>query len=120
MLHDDEDSAEHVPVSHRQRDGYWLRKPEAFFNTCHSFNQTQASISRVRAAIGMNRDERDLPALFFAKQFYSAIGFGHSLHGALDQAKALITMEFPGKEAMPEGYEQDERSLILVIRPPEL
>ncbi len=68
--------------------------------------------------LGMNRDVGDLPARFFAAQFYSAIGFGHSVQRAFHQAKALVAMEFPGEEAIPEVYEQDEGSLVLV-RPSE-
>lgn len=75
---------------------------------------TQACISHLPAAIGINRDVGDLSARFFAAQFYSAIGFGHSIRKAFHQAKALVAMEFPGEEAIPEVYEQDKESLVLV------
>jgi len=88
-----------------------------FFNTCHSFIQAEACIRHVPAAIGLNRDVGDLPARFFAAQFYLAIGFGHSTHRAFHQAKALVAMEFPGEEAIPEAYEQRDESLILVRSP---
>jgi len=93
-----------------------------FFNTCFSFNQAQGCLQHVPATIGMNRDVGDLPARIFSAQFYSAIGFGLSITKAFQQAKALIAMETPGEESIPELYVQDglsEESLTLV-RPPSL
>lgn len=119
VLQDDQGNAKHVPlegiVSAMAIGSDNLKL--VFFNTCYSFNQAAACIRHVPAAIGMNRDVGDLPARFFAAQFYSAIGFGHSIHRAFNQAKALLAMEFPGEEAIPEVYEQDDESLVLV-RPP--
>jgi len=119
VLQDDQGNAKHVPlegiVSAMAIGSDNLKL--VFFNTCFSFNQAAACIRHVPAAIGMNRDVGDLPARFFAAQFYSAIGFGHSIHRAFNQAKALVAMEFPGEEAIPEVYEQDDESLVLV-RPP--
>ncbi|WP_447782091.1 hypothetical protein [Pseudomonas plecoglossicida] len=119
VLQDDQGNAKHVPlegiVSAMAIGSDNLKL--VFFNTCFSFNQAAACIRHVPAAIGMNRDVGDLPARFFAAQFYSAIGFGHSIHRAFNQAKALVAMEFPGEEATPEVYEQDDESLVLV-RPP--
>ncbi|GLH44583.1 hypothetical protein RS3R6_09390 [Pseudomonas atacamensis] len=116
VLQDDQGNAKHVPlegiVSAMAIGSESLKL--VFFNTCHSFNQAEACIRHIPAAIGMNRDVGDLPARFFAAQFYSAIGFGHSIHRAFLQAKALVAMEFPGEEAIPEVYEQDDESLILV------
>lgn len=119
VLQDDQGNAKHVPlegiVSAMAIGSDNLKL--VFFNTCYSFNQAAACIRHVPAAIGMNRDVGDLPARFFAAQFYSAIGFGHSIHRAFNQAKALVAMEFPGEEAIPEVYEQGDESLVLV-RPP--
>lgn len=121
VLQDDQGKAKHVPlegiVSAMAFGSENLKL--VFFNTCHSFNQAEACISHIPAAIGMNRDVGDLPARYFAAQFYSSIGFGHSIHRAFHQAKALVAMEFPGEEAIPEVYEQGDESLVLV-RPPEL
>lgn len=120
VLQDDQGNPKHVPlegiVSAMAIGSENLKL--VFFNTCHSFNQAEACIRHIPAAIGMNRDVGDLPARFFAAQFYSAIGFGHSVQRAFHQAKALVAMEFPGEEAIPEVYEQDEGSLVLV-RPSE-
>ncbi|CRM69745.1 hypothetical protein [Pseudomonas sp. 25 E 4] len=120
VLQDDQGNAKHISlegiVSAMAIGSESLKL--VFFNTCHSFNQAEACIRHVPAAIGMNRDVGDLPARFFAAQFYSAIGFGHSIYRAFHQAKALVAMEFPGEEAIPEVYEQGDESLILV-RPPE-
>ncbi|KPZ21010.1 CHAT domain-containing protein [Pseudomonas coronafaciens] len=93
-----------------------------FFNTCFSLNQAQGCLQHVPATIGMNRDVGDLPARIFSAQFYSAIGFGLSITKAFHQAKALVAMETPGEESIPQLYVQDglsEESLILV-RPPSL
>lgn len=121
VLQDDQGRAKHVPlpgiVSAMAVGSENLKL--VFFNTCHSFNQAEACINHIPAAIGMNRDVGDLPARYFAAQFYSSLGFGHSIHRAFHQAKALVAMEFPGEEAIPELYEQDDESLILV-RPPDV
>jgi len=93
-----------------------------FFNTCFSFNQAKGCLQHVPATIGMNRDVGDLPARIFSAQFYSAIGFGLSITKAFQQAKALVEMDTPGEESIPELYIQDglsEESLTLV-RPPSL
>ncbi|MFK3919173.1 hypothetical protein [Pseudomonas fulva] len=120
VLQDDQGNPKHVPlegiVSAMAIGSENLKL--VFFNTCYSFNQAEACIRHIPAAIGMNRDVGDLPARFFAAQFYSSIGFGHSIQRAFHQAKALVAMEFPGEEAIPEVYERDEESLVLV-RPPE-
>ncbi|MEK0363212.1 hypothetical protein [Pseudomonas sp. CBC3] len=120
VLQDDQGNAKHVAlegiVSAMAIGSEALKL--VFFNTCHSHNQAEACIRHIPAAIGMNRDVGDLPARFFAAQFYSAIGFGHSINRAFSQAKALVAMEFPGEEDIPELYEQDDESLVLV-RPPE-
>lgn len=93
-----------------------------FFNTCFSLNQAEGCTRYIPATIGMKRDVGDLPARIFSAQFYSAIGFGLSVSKAFDQARALVAMEAPGEEFIPELYLQDgltEESLILV-RPPTL
>lgn len=120
VLQDDQGNAKHVPlggiVSAMAIGSENLKL--VFFNTCHSYNQAKACIQHVAASIGMNRDVDDRAARFFAAQFYSAIGFGHSVDRAFHQAKALVAMEYPGEEDIPEVYEQNDESLILV-RPPE-
>ncbi|KPN91946.1 hypothetical protein [Pseudomonas nunensis] len=93
-----------------------------FFNTCFSFNQAQGCLKHVPATIGMNRDVGDLPARVFSAQFYSAIGFGLSIPKAFQQAKALVSMEVPGEEDIPELYLQDDldENLLILVRPPSI
>lgn len=93
-----------------------------FFNTCFSYNMAQRCIDHIPAAIGMNRDVGDRAARFFAAQFYSAIGFGHPIKKAFLQAQALLAMEEPGEEKIPELYEQadDIESSLILVRPAEI
>lgn len=93
-----------------------------FFNTCFSFSQAQACLHHVPATIGMNRDVGDLPARIFSAQFYSAIGFGLSITKAFKQAKALVAMETPGEELIPELYVQEglTEEMLTLVRPPSL
>ncbi|MNU64048.1 CHAT domain protein [compost metagenome] len=93
-----------------------------FFNTCFSFNQAQGCLHHVPATIGMNRDVGDLPARVFSAQFYSAIGFGLSITKAFEQAKALVAMETPGEESIPELYVQEglTEEMLTLVRPPSL
>lgn len=91
------------------------------FNTCFSFNMAQRCIEHIPAAIGMNRDIGDRAARFFAAQFYSGIGFGHSINKAYLQARALLAMEEPGEEKTPALYEQasDPEDSLALVRPTE-
>ena len=93
-----------------------------FFNTCFSLNQAQGCLQHVPATIGMNRDVGDLPARIFSAQFYSAIGFGLSITKAFQQAKALVAMETPGEESIPELYVQEglTEEMLTLVRPPSL
>ncbi|MEZ8107300.1 CHAT domain-containing protein [Vibrio cortegadensis] len=92
-----------------------------FFNTCFSFNQAEAVVQHIEAAIGMNTSIGDEAARIFASQFYSAIGFGLSLNKAFNQAKALMMMEGLNEENTPElfiqsGLNSDE---LIIVRPEE-
>lgn len=93
-----------------------------FFNTCFSFNQAQTVTKHVQAAIGMNTSIGDTAARIFASQFYSAIGFGHSVQKAFDQAKALLMMEGIPEENTPELFIQAGLNAedIIIVRPDEL
>ena len=64
-----------------------------FFNTCFSFNQARSSVEKIDAAIGMNREIGDEAARVFSSQFYSSIGFGHSIPKAFAQATSALMME---------------------------
>ncbi|BCK25354.1 CHAT domain-containing protein [Vibrio cholerae] len=93
-----------------------------FFNTCFSFNQAEAVVQHVEAAIGMNNSIGDEAARVFASQFYSAIGFGLSLNKAFNQAKALVMMEGINEENTPQlfiqpGLDADE---LIIVKPEEL
>lgn len=93
-----------------------------FFNTCFSYNQAKGCIENIDAAIGMKQEIGDDGARVFASQFYSAIGFGHSITKAFAQAKAALTMEDPGQADIPDLYHRPgltEEELTLV-RPNDL
>jgi predicted nucleic acid-binding Zn-ribbon protein len=75
-----------------------------FFNTCYSRNQAKAISEFVEATIGMNTSIGDEAARIFSSQFYSSIGFGHSVNKAFQQAKALLMMEGIKEENTPELF----------------
>ena len=49
----------------------------------------------------------DEAACTFAEQFYSSIGFGHSLQKAFSQAKAALMLEGIPEEKTPQLYVKD-------------
>lgn len=90
-----------------------------FFNTCFSRSQAEAVVQHVPAAIGMNRAIGDEAARVFSSQFYSAIGFGHSVGKAFQQAKAALMLESIPEESTPElflapGLSADQ---LVLVRP---
>ncbi|WP_276875278.1 CHAT domain-containing protein [Chryseobacterium joostei] len=88
-----------------------------FFNTCYSKNQAGAISEFVEATIGMNTSIGDDAARVFSSQFYSSIGFGHSVGKAFQQAKALVMMEGINEENTPELFIRsglDVNEIILV------
>lgn len=92
-----------------------------FFNTCYSRNQAEAVVEHVEAAIGMKTSIGDAAARVFGAQFYSAIGFGHSIGKAFAQAKAAMMLEGIPEEDTPElfikvGLNADD---IVIVRPLE-
>lgn len=90
-----------------------------FFNTCYSNNQAEAVVKHVDAAIGMNTSVGDDAARIFASQFYSGVGFGHSVEKAFQQAKALLMMESIPEENTPELFVADGLTAneIVLVRP---
>jgi hypothetical protein len=63
----------------------------------------------------------DSAAREFAAQFYSALGFGHSVAGAFGQAKAAAMMESIEEQNTPQlfarsGINPDE---VILVRPPD-
>ena len=75
-----------------------------FFNACYSRGQAEAEVTNIPAAIGMNTAIGDNAALVFAAQFYSAIGFGHSITRAFQQARAAMMLEGIPEENTPELF----------------
>ncbi|TMQ26562.1 MAG: hypothetical protein E6J90_04245 [Deltaproteobacteria bacterium] len=91
-----------------------------FFNSCYSHGQAEAVVQHVHAAIGMNAAIGDDAARTFSAQFYSAIGFGHSVERAFQQAKAALMLEGIAEESTPElflrnGIDGDQ---LILVRPP--
>lgn len=74
------------------------------FNTCFSNNQAESITKHIDCAIGMNDSISDKAARVFAAQFYSSIGFGHSVKVAYDQAKAALMLEGIPEEDTPQLY----------------
>lgn len=88
-----------------------------FFNTCYSRGQAEAVTRHVSAAIGMNTTIGDTAARVFAAQFYSSIGFGHSVGRAFEQARASLMLESIPEDSTPElflaaGIDPDELVLV--------
>jgi len=75
-----------------------------FFNTCYSKNQAEAVSEFVEATIGMNTSIGDDAARIFSSQFYSSIGFGHSVGKAFQQAKAFLMLEGVSEENTPQLF----------------
>jgi hypothetical protein len=91
-----------------------------FFNTCFSHGQAEAIVEHVPCAIGMNASIGDTAARVFAAQFYSAIGFGHSVAKAFQQAKAALMLEGIPEDHTPELFTAegvDASTLFLVQLP---
>lgn len=75
-----------------------------FFNACFSYEQAQAVIGNVDAAIGMTTSIGDIAACAFAAQFYSSLGFGLSVKKAFKQAKGVLMLESPTEANTPILY----------------
>lgn len=90
-----------------------------FFNTCYSKNQADAVTKHVEAAIGMNTSISDYAARVFSSQFYSSIGFGHSLQKAFDQGKAALMLEDIKQEDIPELFTHSDLdpAEIVIVNP---
>jgi hypothetical protein len=87
------------------------------FNACFSREQAEAVTRHVDAAIGMKVDIGDEAARVFSAQFYSSIGFGHSIQSAFEQARAILLLENIPEEDTPELFTHegiDPNELILV------
>ncbi len=62
-------------------------------NACFSADLARALTQFVDVAVGMDRPVGDDAARVFATQFYSALGYGRSVGGAFDQARAALALE---------------------------
>ncbi|HHP5575705.1 TPA: CHAT domain-containing protein, partial [Staphylococcus aureus] len=63
------------------------------FNNCFSNGQAEMVTEHVGFAIGMNEAIQDEAAKEFAAQFYSALGFGHTVQKAFEQGKLALSLE---------------------------
>jgi hypothetical protein len=92
------------------------------FNACFSQAQAEAVTKHVDAAIGMSDEIGDEAARIFAAQFYSAVGFGHSVGKAFGQAKAALMMEGIPEEDTPRLFTEEgvDAGQIVLVRPPNL
>lgn len=90
-----------------------------FFNTCFSFGQAEAVTEHIDAAIGMKIEIGDDAARIFAAQFYSAIGFGFSIHKAFHQAKTALMLDNISEENTPQLYVKQgvDAGEIILVRP---
>ena len=62
-------------------------------NACFSADLARALTRFVDVAVGMDRPVGDDAARIFAAKFYSALGYGRSVGGAFEQARAALAME---------------------------
>ena len=90
------------------------------FNSCFSSAQAEAVTRHVDAAIGMSDEVGDEAARVFAAQFYSALGFGHSVGKAFGQARAALMMEGIPEEDVPRLYVREglDAGEVVLVRPP--
>ena len=89
------------------------------FNTCHSKGQAAAVTTFVDAAVGMTTTIGDEAARVFAAYFYAALGSGHSVRRAFDQAIAGLKLEGFAESDTPELFGRDGVDLdeIVLVRP---
>lgn len=70
-------------------------------NACFSRPQAEAISDIVDCTIGMNKAIGDDAAIVFAASLYRAIGFGHSIKQAFDQARTALMLEGIPEEKTP-------------------
>jgi len=90
-----------------------------FFNTCFSAGQAEEIVNHIEASVGMTVSIGDDAARVFAAQFYSSIGFGHSLDKAFRQAKAALLLEDIPEENTPALFVKNgvDASKIIIVKP---
>ena len=77
------------------------------FNNCFSNGQAEMVTEHVGFAIGMNEAIQDEAAKEFAAQFYSALGFGHTVQKAFEQGKLALSLEGIEGDEIPELYSRE-------------
>ncbi|MCK6089653.1 CHAT domain-containing protein [Staphylococcus warneri] len=77
------------------------------FNNCFSNGQAEMVTEHVGFAIGMNEAIQDEAAKEFATQFYSALGFGHTVQKAFEQGKLALSLEGIEGDEIPELYSRE-------------
>ncbi|MDY3129321.1 MAG: CHAT domain-containing protein [Berryella intestinalis] len=90
------------------------------FNACFSDEDYEKVLEHAEAVIGMGDSISDGAALQFARQLYSAIGFGLSLQKSFDQARAAIGFSSPeeiGTPALHVHEGMDSREIFLAAPP---
>lgn len=89
------------------------------FNSCFSEGQAEAVTHHIDVAIGLNAAIGDDAARVFAGQFYSSIGFGHSVQVAFDQALAQLRLEGIGEDEKFELHARGgvDPTDIVLVRP---
>lgn len=90
-----------------------------FFNACFSFEQAQEIVQHVDAAIGMTTSIGDEAACTFAAQFYSSLGFGHSLKKAFEQARGAMMLVSPTEANTPALFTKEgiDADATYIVRP---
>lgn len=89
------------------------------FNTCHSRGQAETAAAHIEATIGMRSSVGDEAARVFARDFYSAIGYGYSVKRAFDKARAAVMLEGIHEEDTPELFTRDgiDADELVLVRP---
>lgn len=93
-----------------------------FLNACFSAAQALAIVPYIPIAIGMSDTVNDDSARIFAAKFYSALGFGHSIQRAFNQARAALLLEgLPNEESVFLIAAQDiDPDQVILVRPPNI
>lgn len=89
------------------------------FNTCLSAKQAEAVTEHIDVAIGMTDSIDDEAARTFSGQFYSAIGFGHSIQNAFKQGINALLVEGYSDASVPKLYtaENVDPNAVILVRP---
>ena len=88
-------------------------------NACFSSGLADSLTEHVDVAVGMDRPVGDDAARIFARAFYSALGYGHSVGRAFEQARAALILEGFDEHDTPQLAAKDgvdPHELVLVDR----